>query len=217
MTLGVVETNAPEFGGDDMITSLGAADIVIGGSAADTIDPGDGDDLVLGDNGRLDWVLTDSDPADLDRVISLDVSFGGVDTIHTLGGDDLVIGGAAGDVIDAGEGRNIVIGDSGQVSAATVSAPQTALGMTFSVIATIASDTGGNDSIVAGTGADIVLGGAANDTIDPGAGDNLVLGDNGSLDWVSLDGEPADLDRVMSLDPVSVAATRSPRTRATTS
>ena len=44
---------------------------------------------------------------------------GGVDNITTLGGNDIVIGGRFGDTVDAGDGDNLVIGDSGRITAAS--------------------------------------------------------------------------------------------------
>ena len=77
---------------------------------------------------------------------------------------------------------------------------------------------GDADAILTGQGNDIVLGGAAGDAIDTRAGDDLVLGDNGLLDYVAADGDPADIDLVTSLDPaIGGADTIRHRATATTS
>ena len=52
-----IETIAPEHGGDDLIFVGEGADVVLGGSGMDVIHAGVGDfsDVVLGDNGEVDF------------------------------------------------------------------------------------------------------------------------------------------------------------------
>ena len=213
--LDIVTTLDPRIGGNDTIFTRAGDDIVIGEAADDFIDAGSDDDLVLGDNGTLDYASADGDGSDIDVVTSLDPAIGGADTIFAGTGDDIVIAGTDRDSVDAGEGNDVVIGDSGRITAATVDAPQTALPITIGVVETIASGVGDADSILAGSGDDVVLGGDwPDDSIDSGAGDDLVLGDNGLLDYVSADGDPADIDLVTSLDP-AIGGTDAIRLRAT--
>ena len=100
LTLGLVEAIESLIGGSDTITTGSGADIVIGGIDADTIAAGDGNNIVFGDSGLIDWVAAerggalagdDLDPADIDRIWSLDPDDGGSDTITTGAGDDIVI------------------------------------------------------------------------------------------------------------------------------
>ena len=46
---------------------------------------------------------------------------------------------------------------------------------------------GGADTILTGSGEDVVLGGPAGDRIDLGAGNDLALGDDGNVRWAVLD------------------------------
>ena len=87
--------------------------VVFGGQGNDKIYTGSGSDIVLGDHGIVSWNL-DGNPVDLDQVLSTQPETGGVDVITTGEGSDLVVGGTAGDTIDAGNGDNIVLGDSGR-------------------------------------------------------------------------------------------------------
>ena len=52
-----IETIAPEHGGDDLIFVGEGADVVLGGSGMDVVHAGVGDfsDVVLGDNGEVDF------------------------------------------------------------------------------------------------------------------------------------------------------------------
>src|SRR5207244_2395171 len=149
-------------GGADSITTLGGRDIILGGADADTINAGDGHNIVLGDTGYIDYVGLDNDPSDIDRIASpvdlADAGIGGGDQITTGAGDDIILGGAAGDGINAGDGDNLVLGDSGQITAAAGSF-RTLAGqpLTIGVIATVAPGVGGGDAITTGAGRDIIL------------------------------------------------------------
>ncbi len=198
-TLGLVETIAFDDGGIDLITVLGGMDVVLGGDEGDTIDAGEGANVVLGDDGSVDYDL-DGNPADIDEITSLSTTLGGgADVIDTGSGSDVVIGGRFADDIEARAGDNVVIGDSGRIVSAVADAPQlVGLPMTLGLIETIAFGDGGVDIISTLTGRDIVLGGDEGDTIDAGEGDNVVLGDDGLVDY-DLDGNPADIDEITSL------------------
>ena len=138
----------------------------------------------------------DGDPSDLDLIESLDPELGGTDTILTGEGDDVVIGGAG------GRRRSTPARVATSWSATTPRRsrrPSTrrssrAWPMTFGFVNTTAPEIGGDDAIVTGAGADIVLGGAGSDMIDTGAGDDLVLGDNA-----------ASLDRSTTIRPTSTS------------
>src|SRR5262249_13040756 len=65
---------------------------------------------------------TDGDPSDIDWIESVAWSTGGADNVTTLGGVDIVLGGAGADTIGAGDGYNLVVGDSAQIAAALMDA-----------------------------------------------------------------------------------------------
>src|SRR6185503_5030995 len=73
------------------------------------------------------------------------------------------------------------------------------VGLVVSVDPTV----GGPDVIQAGTGADVVIGGAGSDNITTDVNDtagDIVLGDHGFVDYILRDGNPTDLDSVTSTD-----------------
>ena len=185
--VGIVVTVDPTIGGADTITTGLGSDIVLGGAAGDSITTNDGEtagtpdqpNIVIADHGFVDTVLLDGDPADLDRIWSTDVTYGGDDTVTTGNGDDVIIGGTGGDTIRGGDGRNIVVGDNGRFTAiATETRSWGQLPLSSGRLETVSPTVGGADTITTGNGIDIVLGGALGDTIDVGAGNDLVLGDH---------------------------------------
>ena len=195
--VGIVVTVDPTIGGADTITTGLGSDIVLGGAAGDSITTNDGEtagtpdqpNIVIADHGFVDTVLLDGDPADLDRIWSTDVTYGGDDTVTTGNGDDVVIGGTGGDTIRGGDGRNIVVGDNGRFTAiATETRRWGQLPLSSGRLETVSPTVGGADTITTGNGIDIVLGGALGDTIDVGAGNDLVLGDHGAITWLVLGG-----------------------------
>ena len=113
-------TTEPDNGADDVIHGNDGRDRIFGGNGADTISGDDQSNVVFGDHGRM--VYTDG-PADgsvdvtiLHLIESIDTFFGDVDTITTGPADDIVLGGAAGDVIDTGTGASVVFGDHGRLT-----------------------------------------------------------------------------------------------------
>ena len=202
LTIGLIETiNSVVGGGDNITTGIGR-DLVLGGAADDIIGVSEGDNIVLGDSGYIDYVSIDSDPSDIDAIGSVDAGIGGVDKITSGDGDDIIIGGSVGDTIVAGDGDNIVLGDSGTITASDATDTPTLAGhpLTIGLIETINSVVGGGDNITTGIGGDLVLGGAADDIIGVSEGDNIVLGDSGYIDYVSIDSDPSDIDAIGSVD-----------------
>ena len=80
----------------------------------------------------------------MDAIVSTSTTnFGGADQITAGAGQDIIIGGRFGDTINAGDGDNLVIGDSGRILAAAFGAPQLAgLPITLGTVETIEARTG---------------------------------------------------------------------------
>ena len=110
-------------------------------------------------------------------VITVDPTVGGPDVLISGTGSDVVLGGAASDSITTDRSSadaDIVLGDHGFVDYILRDANPADLDSVWSTDPTL----GGDDTIVTGNGADIVLGGAGSDTVDAGNGANVVAGDN---------------------------------------
>ena len=198
--LTLIETIAPEFGGDDFITTGDGFDVVIGGSRADTIIAGGDDaarDVVLGDSGRAIFTTARV----LTFIETTAPEFGGDDDITAGNGPDVVLGGTGNDTIlaataggeddlnavlaliasgnfaaiDPGDGAiDVILGDNGFANFTDTAV--------LLDIQTSDPDQGGNDIIVGGNGPDVIFGGSDNDIIVAGGDDDaedIVFGDNG--------------------------------------
>ena len=178
--LSLAETVHSADGGVDDIDSGSGNDVILGGAAGDFLDAAGGDNVVLGDSGRITFL-----DGIVDDVVSIDEGIGGVDDIDTSGtGRDVIVGGAAGDFIDTGDGQKVVLGDSGSIDLdpfVDANGEQDLIS-----IQTTAPGVGGVDRITSGAGTNTILGGPDGDIINAGSlGDNVVLGDNGEAFWVN--------------------------------
>jgi len=220
-----IATDQPNNGQADVMNGGSGYNRILGGLGGDTITGGDDGNLIFGDHGFIDFTAFDGDLTDIDIIESSDFNNGGIDSIKTGEGNDIIIGGTAGDLIDAGQGHNIVFGDHGRILSAFAvngSADLTARldnhPVSLGRIETIAPTQGGNDTIITGQGRDIILGGFGSDLIfaygavSSAAGlspnssakdqdkNNLVIGDNGYIDYVKADGDARDIDEIASTE-----------------
>ena len=185
-------------GAADTIEGNEDADVIAGGVGGDTVDAGEGDNVVFGDHGLVDWTPTGPGTAVIWRIESTELSNGGVDIIAAGGGTDVVIGGVGGDQITVGDGRKILLGDSGRIDAAPAAGTTFGgLALTLGRVSSLAPAVGGDDSILAGTGDKIVFGGVGADTITIAGGSNVVLGDNGFLSEIA----GLEIDSIVPTDP----------------
>ena len=213
-TLSNIQTSDPVLGGDDLITALNGDDIVLGGAGADTIRLGLGRDVVLGDNGAVSLFADGA----VSSVASSDPQYGGIDTVTLGDGDNIVIGGAGADSLTVGRGNNVVFGDGASLTYADITldgdaktlafSGRIALGangfITFSdgmLLSAVSTDPtiGGDDSIAAGSGQNLIVGGAGNDTVTAGDGANIVIGDNGQVTYTSA----AIISTIQTINPES--------------
>src|SRR5438552_2945292 len=102
--------------GSDTVTASVVADpgrllVIRGQGGNDRIEAGQGNNVVFGDYGRV--LLANGL---LELIVATDTALGGADTVTSGAGNDRIIGGQADDSINAGDGANIVLGDSGQMT-----------------------------------------------------------------------------------------------------
>ena len=157
-------------GGNDRITLTGGNNKVAAGVGADTVTTGDGADQILGDNGTFNYdtagVITSA--------FTTEHELGAADTIISGAGNDLILGGFAGDDITAGAGDDTVIGDNGQVDFLN--------GIRSEVFSTDTTNaTGGDDTISLGSGEDQLIAGVGNDTVTNDSGETIIIGDDGRI------------------------------------
>lgn len=135
----------------NMLSGLGGNDTLEGGSQADSLFGGDGNDRLIGNLGD-DW---------LDGGSGADSMPGGDGNDTLLGGiaNDTQLGGAGDDSLLGQDGNDRLLGDAGN---------------------DLLDGDAGADSLVGGDGNDMLLGGAGVDTQLGGAGDDLLAGGAGN-------------------------------------
>ncbi|MGP1387017.1 MAG: DUF4347 domain-containing protein [Thainema sp.] len=193
-----IETTNPDIGGNDAIAGGNGDDIALGGAGDDQIQGNRDRDILLGDNGRLDYAA-DGDLTTLDQVASTDPTIGGNDVIEGNEADDIAIGGAGDDSIMGNQQNDILLGDNGQILL---------VDNQIDVIETTDPTSGGRDAISGNAGSDIILGGASDDVLHGDEDHDIILGDHGRLDYtfagdsqVGADSDRTTLDIVQSTDP----------------
>jgi len=175
-----LETTDSTLGGNDSMTTGEGEDIVLAGVGSDVVVTNGANDIVLGDNGIVDYVGTDGNSADIDLITTTNPSNGGNDNISIGAGNDFVFGGTGADTVTGGLGNDLIFGDHGEVRG-DISANALPLNtandpFTFTSINTQNNNGGGNDNLTGDDGADIILGGQGNDTITGNAGDDDLWG-----------------------------------------
>ena len=177
ITVAVVKSTAPTIGGNDTIFGAAGPDLIVGGIGSDGIAAFEGDNIVIGDNGELDFDTNTG--ALVTAMTTAPTAGGGNDVITSGSGRDVVLGGQGNDTIDAGEGDNVVFGDDG---VATFD-PAILVHMRSTETGDDGPALGGDDTITTGAGRDVIVGGNGSDTINAGEGDNVVFGDNAELNF----------------------------------
>jgi Ca2+-binding RTX toxin-like protein len=185
-----VKTTDFATGGADSISGGADSDIIFGGAAGDTIS-GDhdlsngvvthpGNDIIIGDQGEVDFD-TSVKLNQIKEIYTTDQanSDGGVDSISGNEGNDIILGGVAGDIIQ-GDGNDILVGDEGllrydvapgeiisglAVPASVGDNNLSTLDLVMSVPKVGGSILGDADIIGGGPGTDLVIGGVAGDTL----------------------------------------------------
>ena len=178
-----------QLGDNDLIAVGDGANIVIGGFGADQINSGNGAAIVLADNGEVTYTVGTTFLLQA-RTSDLDGTTAGDDRIQVAGGNNLILAGLGADQITAGSGNDLVIGDNGQIDWTTAGG--------YSRFQTSEESLGGADTIDAGDGENVVLGGFGADLIVSGIGADLILGDNGLVDYTGYDNNSNDIDWIES-------------------
>jgi Ca2+-binding RTX toxin-like protein len=157
------DTTAATGGNDVIVGGGGTADnIVLAGMGDDQVNQGvatsSGADLVLGDNGYVTWGT--------DGLItsfgSSQLGLGGNDLIDVGDGANIVVGGDGNDTITTGIGSDVVLGDNGAATYTNVGGVAV---LTNVQTTDTTATTGGNDTIIAGIGDNVVLAGMGADTV----------------------------------------------------
>jgi len=167
------------IGGNDTVRLGDGDDIVFGGhnsNGVDIIDVRNGDNVVLGDNGYLEF-----EDGDLVYLSTTSSAAGGRDLIYGGNQQDLLVGGNGNDMLFARDGNNLVIGDSGAVDFVSLDGDASDIDLIW----TIDDGIGGSDEITGGNQQDTLIGGANEEgtveKITGHEGTNYMLGDGGQM------------------------------------
>jgi len=161
-----IKSTNDDLGGADTIVAGGGTNTVIGGFGKDGISTGSGNDVIVGDSGEADF----STAGVITFITSQSPAIGDIDNITSGDGNNIILGGAGADQISGGKDSDIIVGDSGNA------------GFTAGILTSIQTsdpDYGGGDTILAGEGSNVILGGVGIDGITTGSGNDVILGDNG--------------------------------------
>ncbi|CAB9505197.1 Kringle domain [Seminavis robusta] len=182
-TVSEIVTVAPGEGGSDTLIMNDGDDVGIGCYLNDTIDGGDGMDILFGDAAQILYYDESTSPKSL---MTIDCEDGGYDTLYGGSGSvDYLVGGGFADTIyggtaevdDAADGCDLVFGDHAQILLEEEPAFKL-----ISAETTFPECTGGDDYIYLGAGDDIAFGAAGNDHIEGNAGQDIIFGDFGEYD-----------------------------------
>ncbi|MCP4172972.1 MAG: calcium-binding protein, partial [Fuerstiella sp.] len=98
-------------GASDTINSATGDDLIIGGEGSDVVAATGGHNIIVGDFGNIIFDVLGI----LTQVFTRDVAGFGADAVTTGPGNDIILGGAGTDNINAADGNNVVAGDFAQI------------------------------------------------------------------------------------------------------
>ena len=108
----MVITGDPLLGGNDFISTGDGTDIAMGGAFNDMVTSTGGNDILFGDGG----LVTFSAGGTRLYILSVDVQFGGDDTLNGGTGNDILIGGAGRDLLYGNLSEDLLFGDNAAVT-----------------------------------------------------------------------------------------------------
>ncbi|MEQ9695942.1 Ig-like domain-containing protein, partial [Shimia sp. SDUM112013] len=158
--------------GNDRLSGWGGADTLLGGLGNDTLIGGGDDDSLDGGDGIDEVYFTGSAnvSVQLGNGVATSAAFGNdiltdIENARTSGGNDIVIGSTADNVLRSGAGNDLVSAWGG---------------------ADMLYGEGGNDTLIGGGGSDTLDGGAGSDILTGGAGaDTFVFNNIAGQDTVA--------------------------------
>jgi Ca2+-binding RTX toxin-like protein len=186
--------------GEDLIYGdFAPGDEVVVGTLSDL------SDIIFGDHGQINQAVavgfenrTAAETkiltvGQIERIETKQPLNGESDTVYGAFGNDIILGGNAGDLLDGGADNNIILGDHGYIDYIKADNDRGDIDEISSTVDVVAfggmliadSQIGGSDVITTELGDDIIFGGTndvgINEIISASDGQNIVFGDNGTI------------------------------------
>ena len=167
-------TSNSTTGAADTVNGGVGNDTLVGGAGGDSVGGDVGGDVIVGDHGKVTRVSSV-----VTRVETLLEADGGNDTVQGQAGSDTVLGGTGADNLDGGTENDFILGDNGLLDYIDDNDSDPT---SLDLITTRNPTVGDGDTIEAGDGDDVVMGGTGAENLHGGAGRDLVFGDHGKVD-----------------------------------
>ena len=169
----------PADGGADSLDGGEGDDLLYGGVGDDVLAGGTGNDQLYGQDGQ-DALYGGEGNDTLSGDLRISGQTGTYDTTEHrgAGGNDVLDGGAGGDTLFGGEGEDFLIGGAGDDQLYGSYSPGLFLGGDQAFLGVMAAD--GSDWIEGGVGNDGLYGGAGDDELIGGSGADVLFGENGN-------------------------------------
>jgi len=177
-----VRSTDPESLGENHLSVTDGRNILIGGSAADTLEGGLGNDVLIGDQGDVHFASVNVFD-DLDSISVRDEGHDGDDTLAGGQGDEVLLGGGGSDLLHGGtettnanSGNDRLVGDYAELHFTDGD---------LHAIESLPITAGADDELHGGDGENLLIGGEGDDQLvtGPSATRSTVLGDHGALRW----------------------------------
>jgi len=121
-TLDLICPATDGLGGGDYIYGNAGSDVILGGTGSDNIRGNEDPDILIGDNGRVEFIegeivlITTITPANLTAGQEAIIDGFGDDTITGDEDDDIIFGGFGNDTIDGNGNDDLIFGDNAQLT-----------------------------------------------------------------------------------------------------
>lgn len=210
-------------GADSKLNGGSDADIIDGGGGNDRIRGLDNNDAINGGDGN-DFLFGEGGDDVIIGAAGNDFLLGGIGNDFLFGqdGNDTLIGGDGNDILNGGVGIDFLIGDAGNDTLFGEEGDDFLSGLTGADV--LFGDAGndtlaggeGNDTLIGGEGNDfitgendndVIAGGLNNDTLSGGDGDDVINGDEGDDTIDGGDGDDVLLSGSGSLAAILIDAT----------
>ena len=169
----------PADGGADSLDGGEGDDLLYGGVGDDVLAGGTNNDQLYGQDGH-DALYGGEGNDTLSGDLRISAQTGAYDTTEHrgAGGNDVLDGGAGGDTLFGGEGEDILVGGAGDDQLYGSYSPGLFLGGDLAFLGVMAAD--GSDWIEGGVGNDWLYGGAGDDELIGGDGADVLHGEHGN-------------------------------------